>query len=422
MDYSVCQKLKKIRNFIKKQMNHINEQTIVRKRKTFVQHVLFTMCDKAVNHTGYGESLLKMKNFHTIEKNITSSSINKRVLDGRLNNYFESLNQQILTLSENHFSDKNTSKRILAVDGSQLHLSKFLRGSGFTECHLDYYTDGLISTIYDIRNRIPLFFDLSYSLNERLAFHEQYIKLETKGSIGNNILIMDRGYFSKKLVSEILQFKDDFICRLKDNMTIVTDLIKCSSDTMIINYEEHSMRLIKYDIQSIQKPYRMIINDQPGKPLKIIKNYNHYYLATSLLDSQLYPSEKIIELYHQRWSIEEFYKIFKGRLSNSTIQSVTEKSVRCELLAHHFISIITRHLTNQLHAKYDHHINYHVADSVIMNDVLPYLLFGIGGSTSTSETLLLIEECQTPIRNNRSFPRRQRFHGSKFPYNSTKEK
>ena len=51
-------------------------------------------------------------------------------------------------------------------------------------------------------------------------------------------------------------------------------------------------------------------------------------LVTSLLDAQLYPAAEFAALYHQRWGIEEAFKVLKHRLNVEQFSGELPESVR----------------------------------------------------------------------------------------------
>jgi hypothetical protein len=50
-------------------------------------------------------------------------------------------------------------------------------------------------------------------------------------------------------------------------------------------------------------------------------------LLTSLLDEEAYPHSLFADLYHQRWGIEEDYKVMKSRLTIENFSGVSVEAV-----------------------------------------------------------------------------------------------
>jgi hypothetical protein len=58
-----------------------------------------------------------------------------------------------------------------------------------------------------------------------------------------------------------------------------------------------------------------------------------FWLATSLLDSKLYPAGEIAELYSRRWRIETLFLKIKGAMGADVLRSLTPDGVRNEVAA-----------------------------------------------------------------------------------------
>ena len=118
----------------------------------------------------------------------------------------------------------NDEYRVLAVDGTHVPLSKDLKENGYKLTKNETYVDGLFSVLYDVHNKLIL--DINHEdLSERKLFEHQ-IKLLRK----NDIILLDRGYYSKKLLF-CLTSKNIFpIFRLTSNLKIYKDFIKYGID------------------------------------------------------------------------------------------------------------------------------------------------------------------------------------------------
>ena len=79
-----------------------------------------------------------------------------------------------------------------------------------------------------------------------------------------------------------------YLFRIEDRLKMVTDETK----TLLQNdYDFNNKRIIKYTVDN--KPF---------------------YMFTNLVDRNKYPITTIINLYHDRWKIEEYYKFQKNYL------------------------------------------------------------------------------------------------------------
>jgi hypothetical protein len=58
------------------------------------------------------------------------------------------------------------------------------------------------------------------------------------------------------------------------------------------------------------------------------------WLATTLSDANLYPAEKLAELYYRRWSIELFYRDVKTTMHMEVLRTKCPEMIEKELLMH----------------------------------------------------------------------------------------
>ena len=104
-----------------------------------------------------------------------------------------------------------------------------------------------MSTLFDIETEIPINYGLFKNNNERSALISQleYVK-------ANDILIMDKGYYSKELLFVLHTSNIKVIFRLKTNMKYLRHLKKDYEHVVDIRYKNTiiKFRLIQYYIGS----------------------------------------------------------------------------------------------------------------------------------------------------------------------------
>lgn len=98
---------------------------------------------------------------------------------------------------------------------------------------------------------------------------------------------------------------------------MVETLKKSGCDELLFIKDQRPMRLVRYSMDP-RKDCPLLVSDKFKLRLKlkpsIKKKDQTYYLLTSLVDTEKYPLSKLKELYHKRWSIEEYYKKIKRTL------------------------------------------------------------------------------------------------------------
>ena len=113
----------------------------------------------------------------------------------------------------------------------------------------------------------------------------------------NQILILDRLYFSDKFVNKCFDKNINFICRLKTNSLLLKKYNKLNNNN-------------KYDYIELNK-------GDENKKIRIItfKNNNKlYHVASNLLDAK-YDIDYFKKAYKNRWDIEINFKLLKANLN-----------------------------------------------------------------------------------------------------------
>lgn len=225
--------------------------------------------------------------------------------------------------------------RVYAVDGSKVNLPRELIKFGFkTYDERRHYPQGLLSCLYDVLSKTVYDFDFVPHMNERTCALEHLKVLEP-----NDVVIFDRGYFSYLLLHEFHKKGVHVIFRLQEGSVNkqVEDFITSSKRDEIISYvpSKESLREIKkqeYFLKPISIPFRVI---------KHIINGESYLYGTTLIGEQ-YPANCLFDLYHERWSIEELYKISKRIVTIEEFRSKTDRGVKQEIYAHVLLINLSR--------------------------------------------------------------------------------
>ncbi|WP_461640385.1 IS4 family transposase [Labilibaculum euxinus] len=132
----------------------------------------------------------------------------------------------------------------------------------------------------------------------------------------NNLLLFDRGYFSRKFFKSVYLTTNQFCFRLQSHASKkVMDFINSNENDIVteINIEDESfkVRLTKILLDSGEMEY----------------------LLTSLFDMTKYPISELRSLYHLRWGVEEQYKDMKYALCIENFIGKKPNSIRQEFYA-----------------------------------------------------------------------------------------
>ena len=226
--------------------------------------------------------------------------------------------------------------RLLASDGSRLTLPNHpsikeeFGEHGFGPNADSNQSLALASFLYDPINLVTLDAQIApYSSSERDLFYKHLEKVEE-----GDLLLLDRGYPSIALMFLILARKSDFCIRMKEDWWLsVKEFMESGEKERIVVFT-----LPKKDRKKIQE-------EHPGMAAQItvrlvcvtLETGEKEVLCTSLTDTEKYPHEDFVDLYHYRWGIEEGYKLFKARVEVENFSGKTAKAVKQDFYAKVFM-------------------------------------------------------------------------------------
>lgn len=219
--------------------------------------------------------------------------------------FYETIYKKICS-GFDHLFEYN-SKTFVAIDGTQINLNKNLSNQGLSLNKNKLAVNGLVLGIYNVSTNCPSELTLLSDKNERQGFLK-YIKDKDHK---NNIYLLDRGFFGLNFFSELCSNNVSFVCRIRENLNIIN---KQSIDSKIV-IDGHEIRIISYKIGNM-----------------------NYYLATNLLDSNEFTIDALKNIYHKRWSIEEFFKFLKQNTDMNSINEKTLDGIKKTLYTHLIVS------------------------------------------------------------------------------------
>lgn len=155
----------------------------------------------------------------------------------------------------------------------------------------------------------------------------------------DDLLILDRGFPAAWLFAWLRQHQRHFCCRIDSEANAwLPNFIASGEAERIIEVTLSTQALRKaaaagFTISAPQLRYRVIRVDLPQSGVEV--------LATSLLDSVSYPAGEFAELYHQRWRIEECFKLLKCRLAIEHFSGESPEAVRQDFLAKVWLGNLT---------------------------------------------------------------------------------
>ncbi|MGA1839223.1 MAG: transposase, partial [bacterium] len=147
-------------------------------------------------------------------------------------------------------------------------------------------------------------------------------------------------------------------------------------------------------------------------------------LITSLMDTATYPHSLFKKLYHDRWLVEESYKLFKSRIELENFTGKSVEAVKQDFYARIFMLNLTSMLafpvqdlinTNHKDCKYSYQISWTQALAKMKNvGILLFVREMIAPIIVKLQKLFLWSV--VPIRPGRKFSRKSRFHQRRYAF------
>lgn len=295
------------------------------------------------------------------------------------------------SFSDHISCDFTEDMRILAIDGSAMQIAtnpndvdSFFPGTNgqkpYNLLHLN--------ALYDLKHHI--YIDAVIQKANFRNEHKSFINMVDRSDIKNALVIADRGYESYNNMAHIQEKGWKFLIRVKDGNTGIKSCLDLPQQQ-------------EYDVEVHLKLTRK--QTKEVKPL--LKDRNHYrYIAVSSpfdylpsksrksdallfyelrfrvvrfrigddtfetvltnLDGQIYPPQKLKELYAGRWGIETSFRDLKYTLGMLHFHSKKVMCIQQEIYAHlimyNFSEMITSHVAiKQKQKKHTYKANFSVA-------------------------------------------------------------
>lgn len=224
-----------------------------------------------------------------------------------------------------------------AVDGSTVKLPDFPQISdhfgSWNPRQGDPVPIARISQMFDPLNRITshaLIGPKSVGEREMAARHFYHLT-------DQDLVLLDRGYPAFWLFKLILSRKAHFCSRISNTKwKIIRKFITSGKREQIVSIEA--------PVTSIAACHNHHLNSSPMN-LRLIRveldSGETEVLITSLTDCEKYPFHLFAELYHDRWPVEEDYKVMKCRIELENFSGKSELSVYQDFHARIFSKNIT---------------------------------------------------------------------------------
>jgi hypothetical protein len=200
------------------------------------------------------------------------------------------------------------------------------------------------------KTRIPVRYEVTpWTTHEQAIAHRLLMGLQA-----NDLVLMDRGFWSYALFWQIAQQDAFFAIRLRSNMPLKTVKRLGSGDRLVVWRPRKKSRrkgLVSWEGLPREITLRVIDYQIPG--------FRKSAVVTNMLDPDRVPSEEwvrlaghnaagqVIEpgLYHRRWGIETLFNELKVRQGLTRgLRGRTPESIHYEIAGHVLLYLLTRWL------------------------------------------------------------------------------
>lgn len=270
----------------------------------------------------------------------------------------------------------------------------------------------MASMLYDSLNLMTLDAQIapySCSENKLLLSHLDKVK-------EGDLILLDRGYPCFWLLFLLTAMGAEYCVRLKASHWLqVRDFTKSTDTERII-----SLKLPARDKNKLSNYPSYQDAEIKCRLVKVVLSTGEIeILCTSLLDAETYPIEKLAELYHLRWDIEEGYKMLKSRIELENFSGKTAKAVRqdfhakillmslCSAYAHPIEQKVREEFKADENRKFDQTINRTNAVAMTQDILIPVLLRKVFDKALKAFDLVVYSTREV-VRPGRSNPRKHK--------------
>ena len=305
---------------------------------------------------------------------------------------FEALNERLLcSLAALLPEPRWRGLRLVAVDSTTLRLPPWLENQAEFGVQLDSggqpYVLARALGLFATTSRLMLKATLApFAIGERVLLASLLPHLAD-----DDLLIMDRGFPAIWLFTLLQQRAVPFLARMDGTQWPAVErfLRSGKGETVVtLAVSDAARRQAEAAGQSLVDKtltLRLIKFVLPNGTIEV--------LATSLIDSQAYPTDDFQSLYHARWNLEEAFKLLKHRLYLEQFSGELPESIRQDFHAKIFTANLAEALARSTYEtlREDKASRYFPNVTYILNTLKPRLFSWLIQRVSPEQVLTLIE-------------------------------
>ena len=244
---------------------------------------------------------------------------------------------------------------VYAIDGSKYTLpasdtlrKEFDPTSGFDNPGKGHYPQCMVSTAYDVFKRLPVALAISpYNSSEREEAKSLLSHIPNDG-----IILFDRGYPSYEFIlTLLLMYMGNFVLRCPASSTFpaVQKFVRSKKKQALIYIQPSQTYLSECTKEQRENAKPILL-----RAIRLVSpDGTTSVLLTNLTDKSNFPVQDIIDLYFERYRIEEHYRNDKIILEIECFHSKCPNGIRQELFAAAIMTTITRLLINLTNQSYE---------------------------------------------------------------------
>ena len=272
-----------------------------------------------------------------------------------------------------------------------------------------------VSQLFDVLNKVTL----EATIGPKAIGEREYAALHFEKVGLGDLGLLDRGYPAFWLFALIRARGAHFCARMPLGVwNVVKAFLESDLDEQIVTLQpgpEAVKDCQERGLSTTPLPVRLLRIELASGECEV--------LITSLLDTVLYPHSLFADLYHQRWPVEEDYKVIKCRVEVENFSGKSVLAIYQDFHAKVFTANLTailahppqKEVTRQSQSKkYAYQINMTQALSK-MKDTVVLLFHKTAIADLLSQLWLLMVQTTEPIRPGRKYPRIKRVKPRKFP-------
>jgi len=179
---------------------------------------------------------------------------------------------------------------------------------------------------------------LSYQVGNKKSHELSLLRKQMDTFKPDDIFLGDKGFCSYFDMANLQEKKVDSVLTLarRTPVTSAKAIRTVGKNDLLIEWPKpvYQKKLSYSRTQWELLPDRLVLRQikvtvqEPGFRVK------EFYIVTTLLDDKLYPTEKLAELYFQRWDVELFFRDIKTTMGMDVLRCRTPDMIRKEILMH----------------------------------------------------------------------------------------